>query len=263
MKIDFVSLHELVQSVARDVPVEEHVLNPSLNPGKPLNVDDEFLKQAALRQIERFYKESRAAAKLGNYLAVAPRDICPRWFAPGPTGDYWATEQAREEGLGILDTIARQEHLYRDAREKNLRTRPEWRSPSLPLPVEMPTMPRSRQIGFERGELICFLDGYQVPHALGETSPVVHHQKVLVTPPLADTSRSALQVSSVGSVSTEKEIEAPNFNGPLRDVLRKAWKNAELPKDRSAIFTALIQLALATPPMRPLSEYSPDRNLRT
>jgi len=102
MKIDFVSLHELVQSVARDVPVEEQVLNPSLNPGKPLNVDDEFLKQAALRQIEHFYKESRAAAKLGNYLAVAPRDICPRWFAPGPTGDYWATEQAREEGLGTV-----------------------------------------------------------------------------------------------------------------------------------------------------------------
>lgn len=254
MKIDFVSLQELVQSIAHHIPIEDHVLNPSLNRGRPLDADDAFLKQAALRQLEGFHQEARAAAKLGNYLATAPREVCPRWFAPGPTGDYWATEHARKEGLAILESMAAQERMHREARERNLRSRPEWRI--APPPVEMPKMPRSRQLGFERGELLCFLGQYQIRHALGEIAPIRRSEMGLSAPELTNPSGLALSVQSRGSISIEKKVEPPNFNGPLRDVLRKAWTNADEPKDRSTIFAALIDLANAESPIRPLIEYS-------
>lgn len=216
VNIDFVSLWELVNSIALKMQVEEHVVQPSLNaghaPGAGKDSDNEYLLAAMKVQRQR----AIAADLLGRSLGSGPREVGPEWVEYAPTGGHWATLNARVEGLDLLGRYIRGEQEDREARRLRLHQSSRWGS--APVSAYVPEMQRFREIGFERGDLVCFLDERKIPHSLGDLCPIGHARHS--------------QLSA-----------APDFREPLRDELREAWVRAIDKNDYKSLFKALIALA--------------------
>lgn len=229
MIIDFVPLWDLIASVALFMPVDDapppRSLNASAGDGNASN--NEFL-QAAIKAQRR---KVLAAELLGRCLGCGPEKLGPTWIEFVPPGDLWATPNAQAEGLNLLGLFIAGTREEWASHERQLRQNSRWGT--APAFAYVPAMQRFREIGFERGNLICFLHERKIQHSLGELCP------------LKSTRQSLLAL-------------APDFRDPLRDELREAWILAIDKNDHKSIFKALVSLAMerAEDPGSPLKGYS-------
>ncbi|WP_033379529.1 hypothetical protein [Paraburkholderia caledonica] len=216
MKIDFVTLWELLGSVALGISIEDDPLPRSLNAGKAMDGGDVSTNEFAQAAAKAQHRKMLAADLLCRCLGSGPRELGPDWVEYAPTGDIWATTNAREEGLNLLGLYLRGTQEEWSSRQRQLRQNSRWGT--APAFSYVPDMQRFREIGFERGDLICFLNERGIRHSLGELYPIK--------------GRNQLQLAL-----------APDFRDPLRDELREAWIRAIDKNDYKSVFKALALLA--------------------
>lgn len=229
MRIDFVPLWDLIASVALFMSVGDDFLPLSLNAttGAHDASSNEFL-QAAMKTQRR---KVLAAEMLGRCLGSGSKELGPTWIEYVPPGDLWATPNAHAEGLNLLGLFIAGTREEWASHERQVRQNSRWGT--APAFAYVPAMQRYREIGFERGDLICFLNERKIQHSLGELCPI------------RSTRRSLLAL-------------APDFRDPLRDELREAWVLAIDKSDHKSIFKALVSLAKEREkdPGSPLKGYS-------
>jgi hypothetical protein len=215
VRIDFVPLWDLIASVALFMSVDDDPVPRSLNAttGDSDASNNEFV-QAAMKTQRR---KVRAAELLGKCLGSGPKEIGPTWIEYVPSGDLWATPNAHAEGLNLLGLFIAGTREEWASHERQLRQNSRWGT--APAFAYIPAMQRFREIGFERGDLICFLSERKIQHSLGQLCP------------LKSTRQSLLAL-------------APAFRDPLRDELREAWVLAIDKNDHKSIFKALVSLAI-------------------
>lgn len=194
----FISVLDVVNSVARYVPVDEfekdlresqHVLSDTYwdRIGTALNRKI----QTALTHdcLLRAYRTSEAAAALEDYLHHETGSG-PRWFDWGLTGRPRLSDSARNEAMAALVHLAQYDKRCIDA----------WRSGKLDFHRYSDGLPagdgkfrnrveesRLRSIGFEQTELVAFLDRNGIPYTIDS----FEGQSLVANPLLFTTETSA------------------------------------------------------------------------
>jgi hypothetical protein len=229
VRVDFVPLWDLIASVACFMSPDDDFRLRSLNATTGDNdaSENEFVQAAMKTQRRKVF----AAELLSRCLGSAPKELGPTWIEYVPPGDLCPTPNAHAEGLNLLRLFIAGTREEWASQERQLRQNSRWGT--APAFAYVPAMQRFREIGFERGDLICFLNERNVQHSLGELCPLAFMRQ----------SRLA---------------SAPDFRDPLRDELREAWVLAIDKNDYKSIFKALVSLAKerAEDPESPLKGYS-------
>ena len=184
--MDFISVSELVESVAKHVPIPEAwkdgVLKRAEIPITPfidrsgrahvLESNHQIKVDMLNGLFLSAFRDSEAAAALDQYLHNAAAQG-PRWFDWGETGRPKLSDAARNEAMPMLVHMSRYFDRYIKAYQLG-------RFDSWPNANDIQSSEgkfkntgdakRLREIGFERTELILLLDRHEIPHALGPAS---------------------------------------------------------------------------------------------
>ena len=283
--MDVVSVSEIVESIAEHVPNEwsgEGPLAPAditvhISPRPGVDAETQKraqerlhpLKAAALNRLfQTVFRESRAAAALDQYLhnAHATGDG-PRWFDWGETGRPKISDAARSEALDMLVHMSRWLHRYEMAFRAGQFD--EW-----PTTNKIPRRDgkyehegdsdRLRNIGFERTEIICFLDSHDIPHSLRGATLAPEN------PPLLESSAPLEQPEATPVVNVPTETSAPprkitplfTKKPDLSAVVARARAQAIDPHSASAVFHVLQEMAESDDPPRPLLGFTPREGIK-
>lgn len=290
--MDVVSVSEIVESIAECVPNEwsgEGPLAPAditvqipLRPGVDAETHkrmEERLRPLKVVPLNRLFqtafRESRAAAALDEYLhnAHAAGDG-PRWFDWEETGRPKISDTARSEALDMLVHMSRWIHrhvkAFRDGQFD------EW-----PQVRKVPRhdgkyknegdSDRLRNIGFDRMEIIRFMDFHGILHTLRGTS-LPTEEPLLLEPPVKEQESEVVendpQVVSVVNSPIEgfpprRKITPIFVKKPdLSAVVARARAQALDPHSASSVFLVLQEMAEDTDPPRPLLGLVPKKGIK-
>lgn len=253
MKVDFLSLFDTLNIVARRIEVQDEELDFDLHPRPDADEAATYLRRLQMGAIRNIYQTSRAADLLGASIANASAEQRPKWFdvAVG-RGTPWQSDEAGREGMALLAATARWEYDYGEAqRQLDQFGGSRW-APDAPEHaideariVDQVKMPRERQLGFDRQEILNFLITQQIANSLVPVLPATHERAQMLSDQDAATTDSSTR-------------DRPGFRGPLGEALKMAWHHARDRSEASAIFAELVKLARKRPPVDPLQGASED-----
>lgn len=214
--MEVISVLEVVDSIASQVPVPEEwqqgflkhdevPIKPYITRAGRVIISDSMhtLRVGFLNGAFRSaFRYSQAAGALDCYLDRSDSPT-PSWFDCGQTGWHKVSIAARGEGLAMLVHMSRYFDRYRDAYLSG-------RLDSWPQINEMKSSEgkfekagdeqRLNELGFQRPELIEFLNENGIPHGLGET-PFLSNRE-----PLTNFDSIALQLTVDSTMFIETSI---------------------------------------------------------
>lgn len=244
--MDFISIKEALLALASCVPVPGHVTNRAKS--------DEAHQIATYR--EELYRLSCAAADLEQALTNTMRADRPRWLDKrNPMGRPRAVEEAALDGVPQLQEWAgffvEWDHEYQSNRWHG-----QW-NPDGVLPAEfkffnLSNLERVQGVGFDRTELVLFLNRHRLPHSLGDVH-CAEQSDPASNPPSVD--ESVAKSEGDGGESTKKRRQ---YRGDLANVLRMAENLVSDRDDHHAVWDALVGLAMRETPPRPLKGFTGD-----
>lgn len=172
MGIDFVSLFEVIRAVSPCIKVSEDELGYySESP-----IDDTHLARMMARTPARqCFQASRAAAHLLEHFTNS--SIALRWFDKSLTGIPLLFEDARKESRDELVNLTNQERYFKAHFERARRGSSRWED-AVPDAAgedttsfrDIPKRHRFWSIGFDRAEIVSFLDRSAIPHRFSTNS---------------------------------------------------------------------------------------------
>lgn len=255
MNIDFVSLSELIEKTYPRIEVaEEEVDAYSVLPDE----GDAFELTIARYPAYHSFKRSRAAMALLNCLFNTSATL--RWFDDSLPGVTLQSEEVRKEIRDALVRIAKEEQEFKKCVNRIRRLPPRWQESSIngesqPAPfLHPPAWPRSRDIGFERSELIGLLDANNISHNLGDLPPNAYEEteQKTVAQPLAATA------SILDKPLIPLQKKRRRFRGPLADILKMAQEAAADPNDPHSVWIAFKNIAQRKFPPSPIIGFAED-----
>lgn len=251
---DFLSLSDLVGSVACHIPVDD--------PKADVNADSlwqekdpaifEARRDAAWKKEQR--QKSRAAALLGEKISNTSVGQKLRWFdvTLGTADPYWQSNKAREDGLVILAEMAQWEHQAQQAQARQDRlneSRWPFKSSGVapdptPHTTDLPVM-RMRQIGFQPDELMEFLLAVKIPNTFVVPLPGASSESAATT---VNAENAALSVEAASTPANGKKafgVRKPLSAGPM-----------PIPENREHLSTEELAAILAVNPQTIRKRYS-------
>ncbi|WP_061956417.1 hypothetical protein [Cupriavidus pauculus] len=241
--MDFVSLKEAVLALAGRVPVPGSITNRAKF--------NEAHQIAAYR--EELYRLSCSAADLEQALTNTKLVERPRWLDKrNPMRRPRVVEVAEIDGMRQLQEWANL-FVEWDSEYQSNRWYGQWK-PELIIPAEyklfnVSNLQRVQGIGFDRSELVSFLNRMRLLHSVGEVFDPKPNETV------SDAQCTGEAIAAKLAAETGKRPRR-QFRGPLAHVLRRAVDLASDPDDHLAVWEALIDLAKL--PARPLIGYTGD-----
>lgn len=250
----FISLLEAVSCLAENVPTpdawkngvlkhEEIVATPFIDRlGRPhfSEVTHRFKVEMINNLFLSAFRTSEAAAALDQYLHnELPHG--PRWFDRGETGRPKFSEAAREEAMPLLVHMSRYFDRYVSAyRSGRFDTWPisdeiEFNQGKFRNPADVQ---RLNEVGFERTELVSFLDRNGIPHSF--------HSSLLCDAETAPSSDPGPHFPSIPATKTY--IAKKKRRNSLDSAIDKAIELAGGTHKTADVHQALKELALAGAP---------------
>lgn len=273
----YVSLLDLVEAIACQIAISDEAVDAYRDTSKD---QDAFTTMLNRWPVKTGFQRSEGATIFIRHLANGPTGEAPRWFDVS-LGFPLVREHIREEGMTELARMVKWAENY-----KRWYSSLRWYNPndgkSHETPQELDLMPRVRLIGFDRAELIQFLDRNHIKHCLRAIPDTDDHgeesQSARVTASDASTqnlphgteverganslkgAHQGQHLAAVGAANTV-ETKVPNFRGVLADVLLQAWENAKRRRSTHAIFAKLVELARQEPRQHPLIDATQDGHI--
>ncbi|WP_405124609.1 hypothetical protein [Ralstonia pseudosolanacearum] len=253
MKVDFLSLFDTLNIVARRIEVQDEELDLDLHPRSDTDEAATYLRRLRMGAIRNIYETSRAADLLGASIANASAEQRPKWFdVTLGRGTPWQSDEAGREGMALLAAAARWEYDYREAQRQldqfgGSRWAPDASEHAIgdARIVDHVKMPRERQLGFDRQEILNFLITRQISNSL-------------VSPHSAARERAQTLSAQDAAKNSASRQARPQFRGPLSEALKIAWQNARDRSDASSVFAELVKIARSESRMDPLTEATED-----
>lgn len=256
--MDFISVLELVESVAKHVPIpeawkdgvlklEEIPVTPFIDRSGRAHVleSNHQIKVGMLNGLFlSAFRDSEAAAALDQYLHNAAAQG-PRWFDWGETGRPKLSDAVRNEAMPMLVHMSRYfdryVKIYQSGRFDSWPNANDIQSSEGKFKSTGDSR-RLREIGFERTELIGFLAAHGIPHSLAGTSSI--HDA-----PQATVGNLQLHPSSV-AVDKKHQSEpgrtvrrAGVRRHVLADLIEAAQDAAADRRDAHGVWTILVNMA--------------------
>lgn len=159
----FVSLLDAVETIACQIQMSD----PYVDSYRDTKLDEnEFVTMLNRWPVKTGFQRSEAANIFIRHLANGPAAQRPRWFDT-VLGFPLADEKIAGEGMTELARMARWAENY-----KRWYSSLRWHQPNVETTEEtspaFELLPRVGQIGFDRNELIHFLNHNHIKHCLGE-----------------------------------------------------------------------------------------------
>lgn len=272
--MDVISILEVVDSVASQVPTPETwkdgVLNRAEVPMSPFT--DRSGKASISERIHGIkvgllnnlflsaYRDSQAAGALDCYLDRVSEEG-PKWLDWGQTGWPKVSMAARSDGLAMLVHMSRYFERYAKAYQSG-------RFDGWPQSNEIQShegkfkkqndAQRLNEIGFERTELIRFLNTNEISHSLGDGSSTHDNapQDVsdsVTSAPINEPDCDERRDASLDNAIQEEKISSPAHGGRvhriegrghvLADLIAKAQAQADHPNDERIVYPILVEMA--------------------
>lgn len=201
---DFVSLFDVVKTLRPYVKVPVGAMTPlrSLNRlSIPLHKPEAREEREYLRTVLKY---CGAAEQLFNALNESRPDL-PQWYDT-TTGHMIRDPIARSDGMKLLATLSQEFSGL-------LPSRRAFNQPPI-IPLHLVNGAREGSVGFNRNELIPFLEKRQMKHDLGKAD----------------------RLALVSAASKQARRPPRNFREPLAELSRIAWQRADPTGDHRTVF---------------------------
>ncbi len=256
MQVNFISLFDAISKISPRMEVsQDEVDSYSDLPGE----EDSFGRMLARTPVHQCFQKSRAATALLNALFNTSTAL--RWFDRALTQSPLQSEDIRKEIRDELVRMANQEQQFKDSVNHARHIPQRWhdnstdgKNQAAPF-LNPPKWPRTRDIGFERNELIALLNKNDIPHNFGDIPSAEEEgpkENIAVQPLTAS-------IPKTDTLSSQKKRR--RFRGPLAEVLKMAQEAAKDPEDPQSVWVALITIARRKDPPPPIIGYVENEKL--
>jgi hypothetical protein len=264
--MEFISLSEVIESVAGRVPVEEdwQEIYPEVRDGVPLGGP---FKRSMFNSFARtIYRDSMAAATLDETMcnAILP----PQWFDVGPTGRPKRSDKGADIATPILEHMANWYKRYGKGIDEQritlLGNGTEAKEGQFLKPEHAK---RFQEIGFDRTEIINFLNLSGIAHSFGDESVLQQTETDVESISRGDSQSAIGQLAMSPNDTADRIITADDASGrsiyriktrsgPLDGVIQKARELASDPNNYHAVWLELVKIATGPNPLSPIHGYS-------
>ncbi|WGS50107.1 hypothetical protein LFL96_00940 [Paraburkholderia sp. D15] len=257
-KVDFLSLSSVLDVIARCIVICDDELDGSPNTSRIEDGPTAYLRMLETGAIKQCYRASRAAAILGLSLSNAPADRRPRWFDIAVArGEPWQSDVVSVEGYNVLAENARWEHSHKhELRRFDQTAGSRWSIdetgflPAKARLADVPLVPRMRQIGFDRAEILEFLLTEHIPNTLAVPLPERE------APVLQSEDGTATATADCGSNRPNARQASRELAHPLKKLINQAI--VDIGGDRTdvnAVWSRLVEMAQSRPPPKPMRKF--------